>query len=77
MGVGVGVFLLAVGLILALAVQDRINGVDLVLVGWIVAGAGVVAIILSLVMMAISRRERISVDRSDVVVEDRLSPPYS
>ena len=35
MGYGLGVFLLALGLILALAVTDAISGVDLTTVGWI------------------------------------------
>ena len=37
MGYGLGAFLLAVGLILALAVTDTVNGVDLTMVGWILA----------------------------------------
>ncbi len=50
MGIGIGVFLLAVGLILALAVGDSIEGVDLALVGWILAGAGVLSLFLGLLM---------------------------
>jgi Domain of unknown function (DUF6458) len=46
MGYGLGVTLLAVGLILALAVQDAIEGVNLTLVGWILAGCGALVIIL-------------------------------
>ena len=46
MGYGLGVFLLALGLILALAVQDRIDAVDLTLVGWILAGCGALVIVL-------------------------------
>jgi hypothetical protein len=46
MGYGLGVFLLAIGLILALAVQDRIEAVDLTLIGWILAGCGVLVIVL-------------------------------
>ena len=40
MGYGIGVFLLALGLILALAVQDSLSGVDLTMVGWILAAVG-------------------------------------
>jgi len=54
MGYGLGVFLLALGLILALAVQDSINAVDLTLVGWILALAGVLVIVLT----AVSTRRR-------------------
>ncbi len=34
MGIGAGIFLLAVGAILAFAVTDAINGIDLTMVGW-------------------------------------------
>ena len=47
MGYGLGVFLLAIGLIFALAVQDRIDAVNLTLVGWILAGCGVLVIVLT------------------------------
>jgi hypothetical protein len=46
MGYGLGVFLLALGLILGFAVQDRIDAVDLTLVGYILAGCGALVIIL-------------------------------
>jgi hypothetical protein len=49
MGYGLGVFLLAVGLVLALAVQDRIEAVDLTLIGWILAGCGALVIVLQAV----------------------------
>lgn len=51
MGYGVGVFLLALGLILALAVQDAISGVDLTMVGWILAAVGVLALVLTAVTL--------------------------
>lgn len=51
MGYGVGVFLLALGLILALAVQDTISGVDLTTVGWILAAVGVLALVLTAVTL--------------------------
>jgi hypothetical protein len=47
MGYGLGVFLLAIGLIFALAVQDRIDAIDLTLIGWILAGCGVLVILLT------------------------------
>lgn len=55
MGYGLGVFLLALGLILALAVQDVIDAIDLTLIGWILALAGVLVIVLTAVQ-ANSRR---------------------
>ena len=51
MGYGIGAFLLALGLILALAVQDSISGVDLTMVGWILAAVGVIALVLTAVTL--------------------------
>jgi hypothetical protein len=48
MYIGGSIFLLAVGAILSFAVQDAINGIDLVMVGYILMAAGALGIILSL-----------------------------
>jgi uncharacterized protein YacL len=58
MGYGLGVFLLAVGLILALAVQDTINNIDLTLVGWILAACGVLVLVLTAVTLNRGRATR-------------------
>lgn len=50
MGVGTGIFLLAVGAILAFAVADRIGGIDLTMIGYILMGAGALGVIIALVM---------------------------
>ena len=55
MGYGFGAFLLVVGLVLALAVTDQINGVDLTMVGWIMALVGAVVIVLTAVTWNRSR----------------------
>jgi Na+/proline symporter len=47
MGYGFGAFLLVVGLVLALAVSDQISGVDLTMVGWIMALVGAAVIVLT------------------------------
>ncbi len=47
MGYGFGVFLVAIGLILALAVQDMIDAVDLTTIGWILALAGVLVVVIT------------------------------
>jgi uncharacterized membrane protein YgcG len=52
MGVGIGIVLLAIGLILALAVGDAVAGVDLALIGWILTGVGGLAIVVTLIMTA-------------------------
>ena len=55
MGYGLGVFLLALGLILALAVQDRIDAIDLTLIGWILAGCGLLVVVLTALQLNRSR----------------------
>ena len=54
MGYGAGGFLIVVGLILALAVQDAVEGVDLVMIGWIMTIVGVVLLLLT--AMTLNRR---------------------
>ncbi|WP_456697247.1 DUF6458 family protein [Aeromicrobium sp. P5_D10] len=49
---GGSIALLALGAILAFAVQDRISDVDLVVVGYICMAAGALGIVLSLVTNA-------------------------
>ena len=49
MGLGVSIFLIAVGLILALAVHTHVSGVDVHTVGWILAIVGMVGLALSMI----------------------------
>jgi uncharacterized sodium:solute symporter family permease YidK len=58
MGYGFGGFLLVVGLVLALAVTDSLNGVDLTMVGWIMAAVGALLIVLTAVSMNRGRGAR-------------------
>lgn len=53
---GGSIALIALGAILAFAVQDRLNDVDLVAVGYICMAAGALGIILSLIVNG--QRER-------------------
>lgn len=50
MGIGAGIFLLAVGAILAFGVQDALSGVDLTVIGYVLMGAGLLGLVLGLVM---------------------------
>lgn len=50
MGIGGGIFLIVVGAVLAFAVSDSVEGVDLAMIGYICIGAGVVALLISLVV---------------------------
>jgi uncharacterized protein YacL len=58
MGYGLGIFLLALGLILALAVQDTLNNIDLTMIGWILAIVGLIVIVLTAVQMNRGRSSR-------------------
>ena len=78
MGYGLGVFLLATGLILALAVTDTINGIDLTMAGWILALCGVLVLALSAITATRSRRSSAVTqysDGSEVRSERRTEPP--
>ena len=58
MGYGLGVFLLALGLILAFAVQDALSAIDLTMIGYILAGAGILVIVLTAVQANRGRQHR-------------------
>ena len=49
MGLGVGIFLAAVGAVLAFAVNTNVSGVNIHTVGWILLAVGVLGALLSLV----------------------------
>ena len=48
MGIGVSIFLIAVGAILAFAVSAEVSGLDVQVVGWIVLGVGLLGLVLSM-----------------------------
>lgn len=58
MGYGLGGFLLALGLILALAVQDSVSGVDLTMIGWILAAVGAVLLLVTAITLNSGRNRR-------------------
>ncbi len=66
MSLGAGIFLLAVGAILAFAVNAEVPWVDLTVVGYILMIAGAVGIILGIVLLM---RRRRSVAESRTVVD--------
>ena len=49
MGIGVSVFLLAVGAILAFAVNVTASGVDLATIGWILMAVGAIGLVVALI----------------------------
>lgn len=68
MGIGAGIFLLALGGVLAFAVSDRISGVDLTAVGYILMGAGALGLVLVLMLSQRSTRGHTTVveERRDI-----------
>lgn len=69
---GGSIALIALGAILSFAVQDRLGGIDLVLVGYIFMAAGALGIVLSLISSG--QRGR-AVDRNDVAPRRDDLPP--
>jgi len=49
MGLGVGIFLAAAGAVLAFAVTDNVNGVNIHTIGWILLIVGIIGIVLSMI----------------------------
>lgn len=74
MGIGVSVFLIAVGAVLAFAVNATVSGVDLVTIGAILMGVGALGLLVTLLIFAPRQRAA----RDEVVerrVYDRTPPP--
>ena len=59
MGIGASIFLLAVGAILAFAVNMQVAGVDINVIGWILMGAGVLGLLMTLLVFAPRRRRQV------------------
>lgn len=75
---GISLLLTATGAVLAFAVADRIDGVDLSAVGYILMGVGLIGLIVSLVQSGFggvrSRTERtVSADGRSVVEDQRTT----
>lgn len=68
MGIGVGIFLAAIGAILTFAVGDNVEGVNMTAIGVILMIAGAIGVLLELMLFAPRRRAG---DNSGTVVEER------
>ena len=75
MGIGVSILLIAVGAILAFAVDYDISGLELSVVGWILLIVGVLGIILTLVIWGPRRRTATARVEERRVYDDRPPPP--
>ena len=72
MGIGIGIFLLAVGAVLAFAVDASVSGIDIQTVGVILMIVGALGILLDLVLFAPRRRAAVvddGVGRTRTVVD--------
>ncbi|MFC0528611.1 DUF6458 family protein [Phytohabitans kaempferiae] len=56
MGIGASVFLIALGAILAFAVNASVGGLDLDVVGWILMGAGLLGLVVTMMIWGNRRR---------------------
>jgi hypothetical protein len=59
MGIGFSIFLLALGAILAFAVNVTVAGVNLHAVGWVLMATGALGLVLTMVVIAPRRRRTI------------------
>lgn len=60
MGIGVSVFLIAVGAIIKFALDIRVGWLDLDVVGWVLMAAGAIGLIVTLIIFGNRRRTIIS-----------------
>lgn len=68
MSIGVGIFLMVVGAILAFAIRDTWDAVNLQVVGYILLLAGLAGILLSFYIT--NRRRRVETDAIDPAIEE-------
>jgi hypothetical protein len=74
MGIGASIFLLALGAILAFAVEFDVSGLDINVIGWILMAVGVLGLVLTLVVWA-PRRRNATVVQERRYVDDPNNPP--
>lgn len=63
MGIGVGIFMMAVGAILSFAVEWEPPGISLEVVGWILMIAGALSVLLELLVFGPRRRRAVVTER--------------
>jgi hypothetical protein len=76
MGIGGSIFLLAVGAILAFAVNAEISGIDINIIGWILMAAGLVGLIITLWYWNSRRRTVVTRQTAHPVADPRYSAEY-
>lgn len=68
MGIGASIFLIALGLILALAVEFDVAGLNIEIIGWILVLVGIVGLVMTMFIWGPRRRA----GRADIVEERRV-----
>jgi hypothetical protein len=76
MGLGVSIFLIAVGLILALAVHTSTSGFDVNTIGWILAIVGAIGLVLSMIFWSSWAGPGYFTRRRTTYVDDAPPPGY-
>ena len=71
MGIGASIFLIALGAILAFAVDASLSGIDLNVVGWILMLVGAVGLAVTLIVWGPRRRSSVVVDDGAPVATSR------
>ena len=72
MGIGVSIFLIALGAILAFAVNVSVSGLDIAVVGWILMVVGVIGLIMTAFIWGPRNRARCDVVTERRVYDDRV-----
>jgi hypothetical protein len=75
MGIGVSIFLIAVGAILAFAVTADVSGVDVAAVGWILIIVGLLGAVLSMIFWSSFGGQAHFGRRRTTYVEEGPPPP--
>jgi hypothetical protein len=77
MGIGGSIFLLAVGAILAFAVDAQFSGIDINIIGWILMAAGLVGLIITLWYWNSRRRTVVTRQTQQPVAGYAADPRYA
>jgi hypothetical protein len=75
-GIGVSIFLIALGAILAFAVSAEVQGLDVQTVGWILLAVGVVGLVLSMIFWSSWGGPGYWGRRRTYVEDGPAGPPY-
>jgi len=71
MGIGVSVFLIALGAILTFALDLQVGFLDIDVVGWILMVAGVIGLVVTMIIWGGRRRSVVTTEPTEYRVEER------